>query len=376
MSLCASRVGRLFGVVTFASLVLGAVGCQQQPAAGAEQLSGEAPPFGQAQLYLPGISGPQTVSFQVIGGMAVMEGDILLGPADQLLGRYGAPRYDNAMGAVAIKNTDFLWPKAVIPYEIASSIPGDTVNDIQWAVQEAASAGITLRPKGFGDTDYVVFRAEEPGCHSFIGRIGGAQTININDCGRGSILHEVLHAAGFHHEQSRGDRDQFVTIMWDEIIESQRGNFEQRGASAQDIGPYDYASIMHYDRNAFSKSGRPTILPRDPNAPIGQRNGLSQLDRAAISQLYGGGSAGQTAMPGFPNFPGLPFPIPGTAPSGGGPAPGPTAAPGWQTPFGTVPAPSGFPLPTNGGGFPLPAGGALPLPLPGGTPVELPQIFQ
>lgn len=42
--------------------------------------------------------------------------------------------------------------------------------------------------------------------------------------------------------------------------------------------PYDLSSVMHYGSYAFSKDRRmPTILPKDPNRSIGQRNGFSEV---------------------------------------------------------------------------------------------------
>ena len=56
-------------------------------------------------------------------------------------------------------------------------------------------------------------------CHSSIGRDGGEQTITIGpDCYYlGVIMHEMTHAVGFFHEQNRMDRDQYITVHWNNI---------------------------------------------------------------------------------------------------------------------------------------------------------------
>ena len=100
--------------------------------------------------------------------------------------------------------------------------------------------------------------------------------------------HELGHALGLWHEQSRADRDNYIKIIWENINEDYRYNFSQHLSDGLDFADYDYQSIMHYTAYAFSKNGKKTIIPLQESADIGQRDHLSNKDIAAINAMYPG----------------------------------------------------------------------------------------
>lgn len=128
-------------------------------------------------------------------------------------------------------------------------------------------------------------------CYSSLGRIGGQQVVSLNRLGcvyRGIAQHELNHALGFYHEQTRSDRDQYVRINWENISPEQAYNFQKQNTNNQNT-PYDYSSIMHYGKTAFAiQPGMETITPiPDATVQIGQRQDLSNTDILRINKLYG-----------------------------------------------------------------------------------------
>ncbi|GIY85431.1 zinc metalloproteinase nas-15 [Caerostris darwini] len=158
------------------------------------------------------------------------------------------------------------------------------------AMEFARNTCVRLVPRS-NETDYVsLFRGN--GCYSMVGRMGGEQKLSLaNACDQvGIVIHEFMHALGFWHEQSRIDRDKYVTILWDNILPGTENNFQKYTSYVQQTldEEYDYASLLHYSRRAFSRNSLPTVEPKNivGNFIIGQRFGFSRTDIRKINKLY------------------------------------------------------------------------------------------
>ncbi|XP_013168029.1 PREDICTED: uncharacterized protein LOC106118019 [Papilio xuthus] len=102
----------------------------------------------------------------------------------------------------------------------------------------------------------------------------------------GEIVHEVMHILGYSHEHTRPDRDQYITIMWDNIKPGYKKYFTTRADDPLLTLSYDYASVLHYPSRAFSRNGQATVVTNS-NIKIGQRDGLSETDIEKIGMVYG-----------------------------------------------------------------------------------------
>ena len=105
-------------------------------------------------------------------------------------------------------------------------------------------------------------------------------------CTYRTILHEIGHTVGFWHEQSRPDRDQYVTIHLENVRPDRRHLYETETAIDSLGQTYDFNSIMHYNENQFSINGSITISAKEKGIPVGRAPGLSPLDIKQTNLLY------------------------------------------------------------------------------------------
>ncbi|VDM62644.1 unnamed protein product [Angiostrongylus costaricensis] len=101
------------------------------------------------------------------------------------------------------------------------------------------------------DKVYVVHGA---GCWSHVGRIGGSQILSLGDrCDYiGLGLHELGHTIGLFHTQSRHDRDDFITLHFENLIDGWEDQFakESERTNYNYNITYDYGTVMHYGATA------------------------------------------------------------------------------------------------------------------------------
>lgn len=141
-------------------------------------------------------------------------------------------------------------------------------------------------------SDYVNI-VEGNGCTSYVGRIRGRQELSLGaNCQYfGIVVHELIHAIGFHHMHNKYDRENYVKVLMENVTPGLEHAFHKlsRGDPRQ-FKIFDFNSIMIYDEKAFARRpGLKTILPRKSDirlVPAYAKSSMTSLDARGINQLY------------------------------------------------------------------------------------------
>ncbi|XP_023212189.1 astacin-like metalloprotease toxin 5 [Centruroides sculpturatus] len=194
----------------------------------------------------------------------------------------------------AIPNLSARWPNGVVPYIVDYSLMAQS-HLISQAMQHIMSVtGSALKfVKRTHESNYIRMFAGD-GCYSHVGRTGGAQPLSLGKGCHfvGTIIHELLHACGFYHEQNRSDRDQYLVIHWNNIQQGMESQFALLQPHQNKIfNAFDYNSIMIYGEFAFSKvpNRLPTMQDKTGRHRLTEpysKSGMTSSDVERIKKLY------------------------------------------------------------------------------------------
>ena len=247
---------------------------------------------------------------EVRNGIGYIEEDIELGKIEDLIAVDSLNRSAKISFSFGLNQSHSgIWPGGIIPFEIKTSdFTSATISRINQAVDSMnTKTNLTLIRRTTED-DYVKIEKNDDlpgGGSSPIGKCGGCviifHTSHVVRIGVNApvstIIHEFLHTAGVYHEQSRPDRDDFISINFNCIEDGKEHNFKKRDGTT--YGPYDLNSRMHYRATDFQRSGSTcnTITANDGSSSIGG-SALTSNDINGLVGLYNSthGKDGTTHM--------------------------------------------------------------------------------
>ena len=243
---------------------------------------------GQVQQIRRGLYRGTPVTYVVKNGKAIFQGDIVLEKVDAISPQHLQPSF-------GIDYAQYLWPRVgsqiQIPYTIDAA-SGDLSNLNAAVTQFNKTFSIIKFVAWTTQTDYVNFNFDPNDysgeCEAIVGRAGGEQQVGGSGaCTVATILHEMGHTVGLWHEQSRPDRDNYISVNYNNLIKGSIGNFNKIYDNAQTFGTYfDYASIMEYPAFSFSRNGGPAIETIPAGIPLSNQTGYSTGDIDGILRLY------------------------------------------------------------------------------------------
>merc|ERR1719431_447429 len=219
------------------------------------------------------------------------------------------------------------WPNNIVPYVIDAAFSTSERAIIAQGIQHIHDNSCVRFVARNGEYDYLDIWNGTGGCYAIIPyRTGqGRHQIGLEQTGFVTmkvVVHELLHSLGIKHEQSRPDRDSYITMVWSNINANGGGQFfrdiwkgdsspparctEQNIAGTDysncysgwqveacgvpgDAGHqgYDYYSIMHYRLNSFAiNASENVMIPTDPAITYTGNTELSAMNKTKLQCMY------------------------------------------------------------------------------------------
>merc|ERR1711962_1289344 len=252
----------------------------------------------------------------------------------------------------------YRWPERTVNYDLSQVVDPENktliINTLN-QLRNKFDGCVMFREASTGNRMMVV---DDDGCYSSVGFDKHFERQNLSlssrECMYPAVIeHEFMHAIGVQHTHSRPDRDNYVTIIEENIYANATfnatDNFEKLDKEEYySFGlPYDYLSVMHYSDTLFSNGKGKTILTHDPSMQdvIGRAQGVSDGDIELVKRMYkcNGKTEPPTTVTSGPSS----SPAPTSSPSQSSPLPRPTPTPA-STPFPSASSSSPRPAPVSG----------------------------
>ncbi len=271
-----------------------------------------------APAVYAGETGPDVEASAVITDtLAVLSGPVPDIPADYMIveGDIQIPKTAFAARYLAGPNGTFesnRWPNGVVTYEFDANVTAISRTMTLQAMSDweaISSVWFTQCATNPCSGAFIHIQASNAN-NSAIGRTGGRQVVNLVSWNsRYIIAHELGHALGLEHEQSRNDRSTYIQVNYNNVCQATDAAclggfcFDNNGMRIDcdfnfDVAPnswryggYDFDSVMHYGRADFSRNGNDTVTVLAPftaqwQDAIGQRAHLSEGDKNVMGCIY------------------------------------------------------------------------------------------
>lgn len=261
-------------------------------------------------LAVPHPSELATASDEVLATIAPPESGLEVTPGHVIRGCVQVPIYEPRGPYVQV-----LWPNGDIPFEFDGNVTQANRDAMLAAMNTVESiANINFVARDWFHLSWLHVQ-NSTGNNAPVGIRPGEMIVNIANWNVPIIMvHELYHAMGVYHEQSRPDRDNFVSINAGNICQNCcsggpcNNNFD-REDGASTYGLYNFDSFMHYPSTAFA-IGSTTTIDVNPSFAaiwqnrIGQRDRVSFGDRSTLIRMYQPGWAKVAKINSHPNGPG------------------------------------------------------------------------